>query len=157
MEQSTNLFELQVDQPSIIYLNESARWARFLSILGFISCGLLVLMGLFYGTMFSSLMKNVDSEGGGNFSGMAGMASTIAAISMILCALLLFFPALYLFRFSSKMRLASGNNDQAALTESLKNLKSFFKFYGILTIVGLSFYALVIVAAIIGAMVGRSR
>ncbi len=152
MEQPTNLFELQIDQPSLIYLNESARWARFLSIMGFIGCGLLILMGLFYGTMFTSIMKNVDPETAGV---AGGLASTFAVFGAVLGALLLFFPALYLFRFSSKMRLASNNNDQPALTDSLRNLKSFFKFYGIMTIIVLSFYALLIIAGVIGVMVGR--
>ncbi len=40
MEQPTNLFELQLDQPSINYLNEAARWGRFLAIIGFIYIGL---------------------------------------------------------------------------------------------------------------------
>ena len=152
MEQPTNLFELQIDQPTLIYLNESARWARFLSIMGFIACGLIVLGSVFYGTMFSSLMKNVDPE---TASVSGGLVSTFSVFGAILGSLLLFFPSLYLFRFSSKMRVASNNNDQPALTESLKNLKSFFKFYGIMTIIVLSFYALVIVAAVIGAIAGR--
>jgi hypothetical protein len=67
----------------------------------------------------------------------------------------MFFPALFLFNFSTKMRRALGNNDQPVMVESLKNLKSYFKYYGILAIIGLSFYALVILAAIIGVMVGH--
>ncbi len=45
MEQSANanLFDLQLDQQSINYLTEAARWARFLSILGFIYCGFIVI------------------------------------------------------------------------------------------------------------------
>jgi hypothetical protein len=70
-------------------------------------------------------------------------------------ALLVFFPSLYLFNFASKMKRAFQGNDQQVLTASLKNLKSFFKFYGIFTVVILSFYALIIIAAIVGAMVGR--
>jgi hypothetical protein len=152
MEQPANLFELQIDQPSLIYMNESARWARFLSILGFIGCGLVVLGGLFYGTMFSSLMKNMDPE----TAGVAGsLASGFSIVGALLGALLVFFPSLYLYKFSTKMRIASNNNDQPALTDSLKNLKSFFKFYGITTIIVLSFYALIIIAAVIGAIVGR--
>jgi heme/copper-type cytochrome/quinol oxidase subunit 2 len=151
MEQPSNLFELQLDQPSLGYLNETARWSRFLSILGFIMCGLLVLMGVLYGTVFSSLMKTADPE---TAALAGGIVSTIVAFSMICGALLLFFPSLYLFRFSSRMKRAYSNNDQTALTDALKNLKSFFKFYGIVTIVTLSFYALAIVFGIIGSVTG---
>ena len=31
MEQSSNLFDLQIDQSSINYLSETARWSRFLA------------------------------------------------------------------------------------------------------------------------------
>ena len=152
MEQPSNLFELQIDQPSQNYLSESARWARFLSIMGFIGCGLMVLGGLLFGSFFSYIMKNTEAE---TTAVAGGLISSLYAGSAILGAVLIFFPSLYLFRFSSKMRIATNNNDQSALTDSVKNLKSFFKFYGIVTIIALSFYALAIVAGIIGAMVGR--
>jgi heme/copper-type cytochrome/quinol oxidase subunit 2 len=152
MEQPSNLFELQIDQASQNYLSESARWARFLSIMGFIACGLMVLGGLLFGSLFSSMMKNAEQE---TAAIAGGLFSTFYAASAIMGAVLIFFPSLYLFRFSSKMRLATNNNDQSALTDSIKNLKSFFKFYGIVTIVILSIYALAIVAGVIGAMVGR--
>jgi Family of unknown function (DUF5362) len=152
MEQPSNLFELQIDQASQNYLSESARWARFLSIMGFIACGLMVLGGLLFGSLFSSMMKNAEPE---TTAVAGGLFSSLYAASAILGAVLIFFPSLYLFRFSSKMRLATNNNDQSALTDSIKNLKSFFKFYGVVTIVILSIYALAIVAGVIGAMVGR--
>lgn len=152
MEQPDNLFDLQIDQPSLIYMNESARWARFLSIVGFIGCGLMVLGGLLFGSLFSYMTKNAEPE---TAAVAGGLFSSLYAASAILGAVLVFFPSLYLFRFSSKMRIATNNNDQPALTDSLKNLKSFFKFYGIVTIIVLSIYVLAIVAAVIGAIVGR--
>jgi flagellar biosynthesis protein FlhB len=151
MEQPTNLFELQLDQPSLNYLNETARWARFLSIVGFVSCGLMVIMGVFFGSVMSGLMSNMGSES------VAMLSGGFFSIFYVLLALLVFFPSFYLFSFSSKMRKAYQNNDQQILTDSLKNLKSFFKFYGIFTIIILSFYALVIIAAIIGSVVGHRR
>jgi hypothetical protein len=150
MEQSTNLFELQLDQPSINYLNEASRWSRFLSILGFVYIGLLLIVGILFGSFGNSLMSGTgDSELPMRFSGV------FFSFIFILMALVLFIPVLYLFNFSSKTRRALRNNDQHVLTEALKNLKSFFKFYGILAIIGLSIYALAIVAAVIGGMVGH--
>ena len=148
MEQSSNLFELQLDQPSINYLSEAARWSRFLSIIGFIYCGFMVILGLFFGTVMRMMPTVGDS-------GMTTIGSSFFGVFIIIMSLVMFFPALYLWNFSSKIRKAFNNNDQPLLTESLKNLKSFFKFYGILLIVVLSFYALALIAAIIGALVGR--
>jgi hypothetical protein len=136
-----NLFELQVDQQSIGYLSETARWAKFLSIVGFVVCGLMVIFSLF----FSSIMSTISKIGSGNDSfGASTMAISNYAFSIvyIIIALLYFFPCLYLFNFSSKMQTALRNNDQLNLNAALGNLKSCFKFVGILTIVVLSFYLL---------------
>jgi hypothetical protein len=150
MEQLTDLFELQLDQPALNYLNESARWARFLSIMGFIFCGLMLITGIFFGSVLSGMMSAMNNE-------TAMMGGGFLSFIYIFCALIIFFPSLYLFNFSTKMRRAFRNNDQQVLNDSLKNLKSFFKFYGIFTIIILSFYALVIIAAVIGAMIGHRR
>lgn len=151
MEEQTptsNLFDLQLDHEASTYLVESARWARFLSILGFVMCGLLVLVGLFMGTFISSSLSG--SMGMGSFFG-----GTFFTMLYIVIALLYFFPCLYLFQFGSKMRTALQNNDQQLLSYSLKNLKSCFKFFGILAIIILGLYALALVAAIVGAAIGR--
>jgi Family of unknown function (DUF5362) len=147
MEQPSNLFDLQLDQTALNYLNESARWARFLAIIGFITCGFMVIGGFLYGSDVANQFASLSGEG---FIVGKGVLSFI----YIFIALILFFPCLYLFNFSSKMRKAFRGNDQPVLSDALKNLKSFFKFYGIFTIIMLSIYALALFAAIIGAVVG---
>jgi hypothetical protein len=149
MEQSSNLFELQLDQSSINYLSETARWSRFLSIVGFIFCGLLVLGGLFPKIFLSSLSASFGE------ADLPPFVTIFIGSAIIICAVILFFPTLYLFNFSSKMRKAVSGNDQQTLTESLKNLKSCFKFWGILFIVYLSLYLLLLIFGVIGAIVGR--
>jgi hypothetical protein len=151
MEQQTptNLFELQLDQQASNFLGEAARWARFLSILGFVMCGLLVLLGIFMGTFLA------NSFGGMNLGGASMLGSGFFTFIYLLAALFYFFPCLYLFHFGSKTRLAIRNNDQELLSASFKNLKSCFKFFGILAIIVLGLYALALIAGIIGAAVGR--
>ena len=151
MDQETpaaNLFDLQLDQQATTYLSESARWARFLSVLGFIMCALLILAGVFLGSVVSTALSG--SMGAGSYFG-----GTFFTMLYVVIALIYFFPCLYLFQFGSKMRTALRNNDQELLSLSLKNLKSCFKFFGILAIIVLGLYALALVAAIIGAAVGR--
>ncbi len=150
MEQTTNLFELQLDQQSVNYLNESARWARFLSIVGFISCGIMVILGVYYASSLSGMATEMNRE-----SAFAMISERSRSFFYIFFALVMFFPSMYLLSFSSKMRKAVRNNDQQNLTASLKSLKSFFKFYGIFTVIALSFYALAIIAGVIGAVVGH--
>jgi hypothetical protein len=143
-----NMFDLQIDQSGLNFLGETARWTKFLSILGFIFCGLMALGALFLGSYMSGMMSNLYGT-----TGMFGGA--FFTIIYLLVALLLFFPTLYLYNFSSRMSKALRGNDQVSLTESFKNLKSYFKFHGVLAIIGISLYGLIIIAAVIGAMVGH--
>ena len=143
---ATGLFELQVDHESTNYLKDAARWAKFLSIVGFICIGLFVLMALFagsiVGTMYSSM--GVGATGGA----FGGAAITIV---YLLCALLYFFPCLYTFNFAKKMQDALRNNDQNLLNQSFRNLKACYRFLGILMVIGLCFWGLMIIFFIVGA------
>jgi hypothetical protein len=147
-----NLFELQVDQQSISYLSETARWARFLSIVGFVLCGLMIVLALFAGSLISTFTR--VSSGSDALGSAMGFSSALFSLIYIVIALLYFFPCLYLFNFSGKMQTALRNNDQTSLNAAFGNLKSCFKFVGILTIVFLSFYLLgtVIVVSVASMM-----
>ncbi|MBA4168554.1 MAG: hypothetical protein H0X41_13595, partial [Chitinophagaceae bacterium] len=57
-QENQSLFDLHVDQQSITYLSESARWARFIAIIGFIFCGLMALAAFFIGTIMTALMSS---------------------------------------------------------------------------------------------------
>lgn len=144
MEQTTqNLFDLQIDQQVSMYLRETSKWAKFLSILGFIGCGLLVLVAIFAGTFMAQTMSAL----GGEASTIGGAAMTI---TYILMALVYFFPCLYLFRFATQMQVALRNNDQQNLMLAFSNLKSCYKFLGILAIIGLAFYVIAIIFLVLG-------
>ena len=154
MEQNItpNTFGLQVDNGNIPFLVEAAKWAKFLGILGFILCALMVICGLFAGTFFASFFQlNSDL----NSLGAAG--SIFITVWLILIALLYFFPSLYLFNFASKMQAAIRSNDQVYLNSSFKNLKSCFKFWGILLIIMLCIYAIGITFAFISGSMGFGR
>jgi ABC-type dipeptide/oligopeptide/nickel transport system permease component len=146
-----HLFELQIDQQSISYLGETARWAKFLSIVGFIMCGLMIVLALFAGTLMATLSRFRSNDA---LQSMAGMESAFPLI-YIAIALLYFFPCLYLFNFAGKMQTALHDNDQTSLNASFGQLKSCFKFVGILTIIVLSFYILVAIVVISVATVVR--
>ncbi|MGZ3959608.1 MAG: hypothetical protein ACXVBT_17095, partial [Flavisolibacter sp.] len=59
-EQSTELFSLQIDSMTKTHLAETARWGRFLAIVGFIMCGLIVLGGIAFGSFFSMVARGND-------------------------------------------------------------------------------------------------
>ena len=145
MEQTNqNLFDLQIDHQSNIFLSEAAKWGKFLAIMGFIFCGLLVIVALFAGTLMASMMSGF----GGPESAGAAMGGGIITVAYIIIALIYFFPCLYLFNFSSKMQAALRSSQQETLNTSFRNLKACFKFMGILMIIALAFWALGIIIAI---------
>jgi hypothetical protein len=104
-------------------------------------CGLLIVFALIAGT-FASLNPLGGTMGAGGFMQIVLLLGMVA---------LYFFPCLYLFNFAKKMQLALRNNDQINLNDSLKNLKSNFKYVGILTIVMLSLYAIGLLVVVIMA------
>ena len=142
-QQNQNLFELQLDQPSTAFLGEAAKWAKFLAIMGFIFCGLMIVIALFAGSIIGAAM----SAAGGNMSSMFG-SGFITSIYLVIAAIY-FFPCLYLFRFASQMQDAIRNHEQNQLQTSFRNLKSCFKFMGILIIIMLCFYVLMIIGGVI--------
>jgi hypothetical protein len=148
MEQNTensSLFELQIDHNATAYLKEAARWAKFLSIVGFVFCGLMIIIGIFAGSIFTFIFSRMNPEGFGG----AGVGVFFTVIYILLAALN-FFPCLYTYNFATKAQTALRNNDQEQLNLSLKNLKSLYRFLGILMIIVLGFYAIAIVFGLIG-------
>ncbi|MEP6927117.1 MAG: DUF5362 family protein [Ginsengibacter sp.] len=136
--------DLQLSPQSQSYLAESAKWGKFLAIMGFILCGFMIIVAFFI-PVFLTQLPPYNTMPSAFSSGMkVGMT-----IVYLLLALLFFFPCFYLYKFSVKMQSAVQVESQENFDESLMNLKSMFKFYGIFTIIILSFYALAFIVGII--------
>jgi Family of unknown function (DUF5362) len=151
MEQNTesSLFSLQVDHNVSPYLNETARWAKFLAIMGFIVCGFILLVSIFLSSFINSAFLRMGATGG--VGALGGILSGV----YIIIAIIYFFPCLYLYNFASKMLVALRSNDQEQLSNSFRNLKSCFRFIGIFMVIILGFWVLGIVFAMIGMAFGH--
>ncbi|MFB2117699.1 hypothetical protein ACEVG1_00675 [Parapedobacter sp. 2B3] len=68
--------------------------------------------------------------------------------------LLYYFPAKYSYDFSTYVRQALAIQNQEALVYAFAKLKSFYKFWGILTIIVLGIYAVAIVFGLLGTVIG---
>jgi hypothetical protein len=136
--------DLQLSSQTLGYLQESAEWGKFLAIMGFILCGFLAIMAFVLPALLARLPQYSSLSAGFSSGMQAGMT-----VLYLVCAALLFLPCLYLYKFSIKMQLAVKSVNQESFDESLMNLKSMFKFYGILTIVSLSFYVLIFVISML--------
>lgn len=148
-QDQSQIFSLTIDPIIKSHLYETARWGKFLAILGFIVCALVVIVGLFFGTIFSSLVSRSEVSYEGNIS--TGSFGALAAVIYIIIAVVYFFPCLFLFRFSTKMKAALNGNEQMDLTLAFQNLKSLFRYVGVITVIVLAFYIIVIIFALLGA------
>lgn len=144
--ETKNLFDLQIDGESTAFLAETARWARFLSVFGLVSCGLFFLFGLFYSAFDSIIysMQGMDDNAGNTAS-----RRQITMVTYIVLSIIGVIPYIYLLRFAGRMKDALRGGDQATLNSSFSSLKSCFKFVGILTIITLAFFLMGMVFAII--------
>lgn len=107
----TQLEQLTLNSASKSFLRETAKWAQFLSIIGFIGIGLIVVFSFFAGTLLSNLPNT--SELPFNFGPF------LTAIYLIF-ALLYFFPVYYLYQFSSKMKRALQTKNDEELANALE-------------------------------------
>ena len=153
--QNTSLFGLNIDPAAKAHLSEAARWARFLSIVGFVVIGLIVLVGVFAGSILGTMGSGLGGNDMGSARVTGGIMGSLLVVVYILVAALDFFPCLFLFRFASKMKTALAADDQETLNTSFQNLKKLFRFMGIVTIIVLAFYAIILVFGLLGAGLGR--
>ncbi len=140
-----NTFENEASRPFLIitsesrqYLAETAKWGKFLAILGYITVGLMALGGI---VMITTLSHFDDLNPDFNMSWMGYL--------YLLIALFYYFPVRYLHRFSEKISKGIASENVEEVTLGFENLKSLFKFMGIATIVIISLYILMILGMII--------
>ncbi len=149
MEQNENLLssELQIDSFSQSYLAETAKWGKFLAILGFVMSGIILIIALFASVIFSSFMSGIPNGSGD----LATIGTTSITIIYLIIAAVNFFMAFYLYKFSTKMKAALYANDQETLNMSFLNLRSMFRLIGILTAIYLGIIVLATIFGILGA------
>ena len=143
----TENLEMKLNESAKDFLKETAKWAYFLSILGYVGIGFIVLAGLFADTLFSAMGKMNPA-----MSSMGSSFGIVMTVIYLLIGALYFFPVYYLNKFASNAKIACATNDSDKLTISFQYLKSHYKFIGIMTLVVFSLYLLMIIGAIIGGV-----
>jgi len=132
---------LQITDNTIIYLRNIAGWAKFLSIVGFIGIGFMALAGLAVALGGSYMDSATQGVYPFPISWLGGIYLVFAGVY--------FFPILYLFKFSHATTIALTDKNSMDLEFAFLNLKSHYRFMGILVIIILSLYALIFVGAIV--------
>ena len=139
----TELEQLTLTSRAKGFLKETAKWCKFLSILGFIGLGLLFLSSFFISTIYGSMPQATSMP----FN--LGTAMTIIYMLMIVIYI---FPLYYLYQFSVKLKKAVTSKDDEVLANAFEMLKSHYKFVGVFTIIMLSIYILAGIVGLMGAI-----
>lgn len=141
--------ELMIDNISQSHLKETAMWTKFLAITGFFLSALIAIGAFVVGTMLNKLSA---IPGGKPMGAMAGGMITVIYLFV---AVIAFFMSFYLFKFSIKMQMALKANDQETLNVSFQNLKNYYRFAGIITILYLVILLLALIGGTMAAILGR--
>lgn len=126
------------------YLSDIAKWSKFIAIVGFVSIALLLTLAMVLGLVLpqineGEIPQNISQDPAASF-----IASGIfLAITYSITAILSFFPVLFLYKFANRAQLAIKARNNILIEESLNFLRKHYKFIGILTLIGIVFYAIV--------------
>ena len=131
MEENQSILELQVDQTASNSLSDASRWAKFLSIAGFVCMGLLLIFFLAMQSQIASALSRLV-PGFSDFSSLGMLIAIIIIFVGIVCLLMYF-----LLRASTLIRRGIETRSQEVFNNGLASLKSFFTIYGVLSIIGL--------------------
>lgn len=137
--------ELKLEIPqftaeSITYLLKVAKWGKFLAILGFIFCGLLIAGGIAMTFVLNMVSDDIIP------SDMPFSPLVLSFIYILIAAIYLI-PMIYLNTFSNIAIKAINLSSTENMTRALKNLKNLFVFIGISTVAVIGLYTLMLIVA----------
>jgi hypothetical protein len=128
----------QLTSESAAYLLKTAKWGKFLAILGFILTGLIFIAGI----LMSFVLSTVQDE-------MVPLnlpfSPKILSIIYIIIAGISVIPVIFLNSFCNQTIKAVKNSSSVNLAHSMRNLKNLFVFMGISTVVMLALYTIVLI------------
>jgi len=143
-----NQKKIELNDVAINALRVSAKWSLFLSIMGFIGIGFMIIAAIFISSALSAL-----PETGNPILAMKGLFSVI----YIILAALYFPPVYYLFKYASDMKIALQNQDTIEVGDALNYLKSHHRYLGISMIVIISLYFLFIIGAVVVSVMAATK
>jgi len=126
-----SILELQVDQTASKNLSEVSRWAKFLSITGFVFMGCMLIVFIAMRSQIASTLSQV-------IPGFAEVNSLGVLVAFfIIIAGIVFLLMYFLFRGSILIKKGIETKSQDMFNNGLASLKAYFMMYGILAIIAL--------------------
>jgi len=127
---------MELNQQAKEFLFEAARWATYLSIIGFVGIVFMIILSFAMGT----ILAGIPNEN-------LLISPRIISIIYLIFAGIYFIPVFYLYQFGSKTKQAITDNDTDLLAFGIKKLKSQYKFIVISTLLIISIYLLMVLSS----------
>jgi hypothetical protein len=139
---------MQITPESVVYLSTTAKWTKFMAIIGFVITGFLLLLGAALFFFYAAI-----GRGMGNTGPLSLVSPSLLGGIYFIIAFIYLWPVIYLNNFSNYATRAVRTSDSVQLTKAFRNLKQLFQFIGILTILVLVIYLIAIIGLVVaGAM-----
>jgi hypothetical protein len=122
-----------ISPESIAFLEAGAKWARFIAIMGFIACTILMVAGCI------AFVKGL-----GERKFQASILGFGYGIGYFLGAILAYFPSNYLHSFARQAIKVGDTGSAYQVQDCLENLSKYFRFSGILIILALAGFGLLV-------------
>lgn len=149
--ENSNSYIVSINTLAARYLYKSANWTIFFSILGYILAGIMIIvcLGLILGAGALGAMGNPT---------LAQLPFSLAWFGVIYLplALLYIWISTLMLGFASKAKEALKQNDDGLIEQSFRKMSRFLTMMGIVTIVGLSFYFIMMIVMIVGGITGTT-
>lgn len=138
MENSSDERKIELSPETLRDLDTTRKWTTFLSVLGFILFGLIIIASVAAG-LFLTIFKAQEQQ--------MGIPESLLLIILLASGIVYFASVLFLFRFSRSIRDAVQNLDRKKLAKGFRNLRFFFTITGITVIVYVIIYVIALIAA----------
>lgn len=120
--------QINLSNKAVAYLHESGKWGNFLAwlVIVFLTIFFLIfVLASFFSADYTQPFGQSDYK-------------ILMFLAYFIMAAIYIIPIYYLYNFSKNAKIAVSNKDSNHLENSIKNLKSLFKFYGIFAIIYLA-------------------
>jgi hypothetical protein len=114
--------DLEIDRDVRLQLNDAAKWAKFISIVMFVACGLILIFGVIGGSFLSTAFEKL----GTGYPFLQEISSVLLIGIVVFVAAVLAFVYYFLFNFSKKIKVALLSESTVEFNAGLKSLKIFF-------------------------------
>ncbi len=128
--QEKSLFDINMDGNTQANILSVSKWGKFISVTGFIVCGLILILFAAYGEVIIKQVAAIFSMGQAD---LAGALIAVVVIGLILVVCWIYF----LFRSSGLLREGLQSHDSAKLAEGFKAMRIYFIFSFIISLLGI--------------------